>query len=336
MAGFEHNSLDIFPDVGGAGDQEITNSGPRSGTYVFRLWRNGQARLDLATAKVTLYVRLYLRSENSVAATSCFISLKDAAHLPHLRFQSDGNIRRWTGAAWSASLGDWGALSSAYQCWELYLSMSTDDSTADGDLTVRVDGDTVLTLTNIITVGTGAAQAVGGFWLGNRVGDSTGAANKRIYIDDVAINDTLGVVSNSWAGPGSILSRDPDADGALSQWTPTVGVDHYDVVNEDDDATYLLDDTPGNIDLWQKPALASYGQQIVAIGWWLRAERAAGAAEIIAEYRQLGTNWNLGSNITLTGSWDYYGYFTSENPIFAGQLTRGILDAAEFGVKSVS
>ncbi len=327
MTGFEQDSLDIYDVVNGA--IWISNVDPRSGIYHLRTTTagNDRCRVDLTPLRAEVYVRVYAKTvTNTPAATSVWFMLVDGAGTNLLSITETGQV--WLGSVTiGVNKGNAGSLTTSYAMWEIRLLVDN----AVGLLDVRVDGVSIVSDSGIDTR-LGIVDTVGFMWLGN-----VGAALQDSKdFDDVAVNTTTGVVSNSWAGPGAILARDPDNDGALSQWTPLGGGTHYDKVNAANDATYVYADTPGHIDLWEKPPMLSYGNYIVAIAWWLRAQRAAGAAEIIAEYRQLGTNWNLGSNIALTASWDYYGYFTSENPIFLGMLTRALLDASEFGVKSIS
>ncbi len=331
MSGLEQNSTDIFDGISGA--PTISNVNPRSGVYCLTTPATVPPLRPFVTINVLplraeALIRVYARTvTNTPAAGATWLRIRDSNNVTLLDITETGQV--WLGDEGVGVLkGNAGALTTSYHRWE--VRFLTDN--AAGILDVRVDGTSMVSDLGIDTR-LGAVDNVGNLLLG---GIKNTVNNDSKKFDDIAINNTLGVVSNSWPGRGSILSLDPDADGSVLQWTPLAGGTHFDKVNVANDATYVHDDTPGNIDLWEKPAMVSYGQQIIAIAWWLRAQRAAGAAEIIAEYRQLGTNWNLGSNIALTASWDYYGYFTSENPIFAGQLTRGILDAAEFGVKSIS
>ncbi len=327
MTGFEPNSLDIFNGFVGV---TISAVNPRTATYCLRTPGTNavnRGALVLSPLRAEVFVRVYaLTVTNSPSASSVWFRLLDSNGVVLLDITETGQV--WLGVVGvGVDKGNAGALTTAYQRYEVRLLVDN----AAGLLDVRVDGTSVVSDFGIDTR-VGIIDDVGNFY----IGDSVITANDVKKFDDIAINNTLGVVSNSWPGPGAILGRDPDADGAVLQYTPLGGGNHYDKVNVANDATYVHDDTPGHIDLWEKPPMASYGNYIVAIAWWLRAQRAAGAAEIIAEYRQLGTNWNLGSNIALIAAWDYYGYITSENPIFLGMLTRSLLDAAEFGVKSIS
>ena len=331
MCGFEHNSIDVFDAMFGA--PTVTNTDPRTGTYsFFAAGHAAQARWGrvlISPLRAEIFIRVYaLSSGGSPHALALWFRLRSSDITALFTITETGDV--WLGDAATGVLkGNIGNMDTVYHRYELRLLVDN----AAGLFDLRVDGISVVSAFGIDTTSGSGVNDVFMFTIGNIDG---AVANDSKWVDDIAINNTLGVVSNSWPGPGAILARDPDADGAVLQYTPLGGGSHFDKVNAANDATYVHDDTPGNIDLWEKPAMASYGNQIVAIGWWLRAQRAAGAAGIIAEYRQLGTNWNLGSIIALTAAWDYYGYFTSENPIFLGMLTRALLDSAEFGVKSIS
>ena len=329
MTGLEPNSTDVF-DIK-QGSPTITSTTPRTGTYCFQTpgtTLQAYGAVVLTPLRAEVFVRVYAKTvTNTPNAALVWFRLQDSNGVILLAITETGQV--WLGnVTVGVDKGNCGTLTTSYQMYEIRLQVDN----VVGLLDVRVDGVSVVSDSGIDTR-VGAVDNI----LYVTVGAATpGPTHDVMRFDDIAINNTLGVVSNSWPGPGAILALDPDADGAVLQYTPLGGGNHYDKVNAANDATYVHDDTPGHIDLWEKPAMAGYGNQIIAIAWWLRAQRAAGAAGIVAEYRQLGTNWNLGSTRALTAAWDYYGYFTSENPIFAGMLTRGLLDAAEFGVKSIS
>lgn len=68
-----------------------------------------------------------------------------------------------------------------------------------------------------------------------------------IYIDDLALNDTNGIVDNTWCGDGIIMKMIPDGNGAHNNWTNSDGdsVNNYLYVDEypnDGDLTYVYRD----------------------------------------------------------------------------------------------
>lgn len=67
------------------------------------------------------------------------------------------------------------------------------------------------------------------------------------YLDDLALNDTTGLVDNSWCGDGIIVKMTPNGNGDSNDWTGSDGdkVNNYLHVDEfpnDGDATYVYAD----------------------------------------------------------------------------------------------
>ena len=327
--GLEHNSLDVFDSIGGA--PTILLGGARTGSYCLRT--PGTPAFDnclviIPSPRAELFVRVYVNTQtNTPNAAAVWLRLADDAGVILLEITETGQV--WIGQAGvGLDAGNAGALTTSYQRYEIRLLV---DNVA-GILEVRVDGVTAISASGIDTR-VGAVDNIEYFYIGDING---GTAHDVNLFDDIALNNTLGVVSNSWAGPGAVLGDEPDADGVHSDWTPSVGVDHYDVVDDANDATYISTDTPGDQDLFDWPDTVNPGHTgIVAFALWVRAERAAGAATVSHLYRQAGTDWVLPA-FALGAAWDYYGYHTSENPIYNGMLTRGIFNAAEYGVKAIT
>lgn len=71
-------------------------------------------------------------------------------------------------------------------------------------------------------------------------------------VDDLAINDTAGSFENTWCGEGEVIVLRPNGNGDNSDWGGSDGnsTDNYLLVNEvpPDSATYVQDDTSGQID----------------------------------------------------------------------------------------
>ena len=274
-----------------------------------------------------MILRVYARTiTNTPAATAVWFVLADENGINLLQVTETGQV--WLGAEGvGVDKGNAGPLTTAYQRWEFRFLVDN----AAGLLDVRVDGVSMVSDSGIDTR-LGAVDTVGQFWLGN----VSAAGQDSKDFDDIAVNDTLGIVSTSWPGPGSVLGDSPDADGANLDWTPSAGVTHYDLVNSQNDATGVDTDTPGAQDTYEFPDIVNPGHNgVVALALWVRAMRAGGAATVSHLYRQAGTDWVLPA-FTLTAAWDWYGYHTSENPIYGGMLTRGIFNAAEYGIKAIT
>lgn len=106
---------------------------------------------------------------------------------------------------------------------------------AAGRVEVYLDGDLIIDFTG--DTQSGAFTTVDNiYW--------DGSAYRTSYLDDLALNDTTGIVDNSWCGDGIITKMIPNGDGAHNNWTNSNGtsVDNWDYINEypnDGDLTYI-------------------------------------------------------------------------------------------------
>jgi hypothetical protein len=121
-----------------------------------------------------------------------------------------------------------------------YIEFSVHIDTAAGTASAQIDGVNQFTVAGINTQDAATAQFdsvllfINGFSLTD--------------FDDWYVKDTLGML-----GERRVVNLRPNADGAPLQWTPSAGVTHFNLVNEvppDDDATYVEDSTPTDIDTY--------------------------------------------------------------------------------------
>lgn len=126
----------------------------------------------------------------------------------------------------------------------VYIEMKCTFSTTIGAVTVRVNGQTVLTLTNVNTDpdGSGLANI---FYL-QGPGSGTFA-----YADDVYLLDLLGGINADFWGPIRIFAGAPISDSVPLQFTPSVAGPHFSLVNaipQNNGATFVQDNNVGDQD----------------------------------------------------------------------------------------
>jgi hypothetical protein len=144
-------------------------------------------------------------------------------------------------------------VASAFQHVEVQATVSA----TVGAVEVRVNGVTVLSVSNVNTIASAAElydfgtngeadfSQIG--FLGRSV--RLRSANLyELYYDDIYAYDTLGPYNNTWQGDRRVFTIYPDGDTAQADWTPTAGPG-YDTINAPlSDATYIEAGIPGSPD----------------------------------------------------------------------------------------
>jgi hypothetical protein len=150
-----------------------------------------------------------------------------------------------------------------------------------------------------------------------------------------------GYVSDTLLGPSRVADFTPISDGVLSQWTPSTGVTHFNLVNEeppDGDTTYVSDSNPGDIDLYGFSPLLPYNPANVwgvQVALYARKDDLP-ARTIAAEVRSGGGNHVGVTQPALTTSYvDYVQVFTTDPATGLAWLTAAV-NSAQFGMNLIS
>jgi hypothetical protein len=231
--------------------------------------------------------------------------------------------------------------------WEVWINMSTDAATADGDVEVRVNNVSAVLINNVITVGGSAtASTIRRLVFGNGDGDNpTGGANRKIYMDDVAVNDVSGAINNSWCGQGAVLGCVPIANGTTNEFSlfPDTGEDAYENVDEippNDDTDYNFATAVEQDELYDMTSMLSThlvprATQVRAVAWWMYNKLVYnGDGEISGLHAQLGFLQELPSVPCTELAYDYALAIREENSITSAEFTAGDIDDSEFGFRS--
>jgi hypothetical protein len=162
---------------------------------------------------------------------------------------------------------------------------------AAGSVEIRVNGQSVLSLTNVVTGNSGVDWATA-LQLRGQGGGGT-------YIDDFYLCDLTGGVNDDFLGPVRIYCMLPSADAAPLDWTPSVAGPHYPLVNSVpvDQTTMVQDSTVADQDNYLYDAGAILpNMAIKAVQHSLFAQLdAAGAGSV-----ESVVNGSLGSPAALT------------------------------------
>ena len=209
-----------------------------------------------------------------------------------------------------------------------YIEAQVFVSATVGTVTVKVDGATVLALTNVNTKGDPTQPGI--MYVG------VGGAGGTNSWDDVYITDATGANNTGFLGDSRVDLVLPNGEGNYLQWTPTGGGTHYTQIDDvpNQIATNVLDSTVGNIDCYTMQDISAIGSTIFGaqeVFWGHKSD--AGARSVEPFCRSNGTDSALTALPIGTGDSFYRGIYEL-NPDTATAWTETTFNAAEFGVKT--
>jgi len=170
---------------------------------------------------------------------------------------------------------------------------------------------------------------------------------RAIYLDDVAINDTVddGRGNNAWCGSGKILGFRPISPPGLEQWTPVPAAGAYpdgnwarvDDGEPDDDTTYVASDTVGQVDAHVIEKLPAYAAGIRngCVSWNARAKLSVAGSGQIRPYMTLDGSIVVGETKTLDETYRHYQQMLAHNPQ-GDDWTKTTFNNTFFGYEAVS
>lgn len=181
--------------------------------------------------------------------------------------------------------------------WEWVISATV------GRMTVKVDGTTVLNLTNVNTL-TGANANADEWFLDQQGG------NGSIQFDDLYEESTPAAI-----GPRRVDTLRPTADTATKNWTPDAGVVNFSRVNANlaQSATYVQASVVGTLDLYDIADLPTTPAVVDAVQYSLFAQKTDATARSIAAVGDIAGVQQQGGNINLpTGVAKFESLFTTK------------------------
>ena len=214
-----------------------------------------------------------------------------------------------------------------------YVEVKVTISDTVGVVTVRVNGDPKLSLTNQDTRNAGNASA-------NRVQLSAMGSVSTIQFSDLYAVDGSATAPNDFLGDIRVDMLNPDAAGSSHVWIGS-DADHVDnqlLVDDagvpDDDTTYVETSTAGDIDLHSIADTAS-GAVIAGVEVLTLARKTdAGARTMRVKTRQSGTNYD-GATLSLADTYTYLSQLFALAPD-GSAWTEAILNALEVGYELVA
>jgi hypothetical protein len=162
------------------------------------------------------------------------------------------------------------------------------------------------------------------------------AGNYPMYYDDIYIDDTTGEVSPTTPNIKRLYPINPNADGNYTQWTPSTGTSHYEMVDErppDDDATFLEAITGSLYDSFDMSTfILDNNEDIIAMIPFVFAKRGSTTEQIALGTRSSGTD-SVGSDQDLSTSYNYV-WERQTTGSLGSPWNQSYLDSVEVIIKS--
>jgi hypothetical protein len=214
MSGVEWGTLKEFDEQNGT----IRTDNPRSGAYCLRVGHTaGETKvLPQSLTEVFIQFAFYAESLNFT-----FFGLrKGATALVSIRTDASGRLQVCSG--WGGTVYCTGVSSIQINTWYVVeLHFKLDD--VDGLIELRMEGNPEASFAGDTKPGADADFDALRFY---------GAGGYYCRFDDIVVFDPSGEVNNSWPGGLKVVLLKPNADGSVTDWTPTPAGDHYACVDE--------------------------------------------------------------------------------------------------------
>lgn len=209
--------------------------------------------------------------------------------------------------------------------WHYYEMRVTQFDETSGDVSVKVDSNTVFNLTNVRTAPNGAGATADSVELGLGSNDAADVD----FDDWVIADDYVGDVGCRWCPP--------TANGSTVNFTPlsSTNKSNVDDTFPDDDTSYNASATPGDKDLFTLDGSALPGSGLVVavqyVAWAKKDD--VGTRGWKPTMRQAATNHD-GTGDSLGMSYTFHKEISQVNPQTSVAYTLSEITASEFGYKA--
>jgi hypothetical protein len=259
------------------------------------------------------------------------LQLRDANNPQvHISLTSSGLFSAYGGAGTGSLLGTSSAGISAGVY--AYLEFKIVVHNTAGAVEIRVNGETVLSLTG---VNTRYAASTNNYADALQLGYGTGA-NNTSDIDDFYLCDPSGTANNDFLGDVRIECLYPSGAGSNTNWTPSTGANYAAVdealANTTDYVTSAADD---QVDTYAFGNLAETSGSVKAVQLVAHAQKTDTGAKHLALVDRTNSTDHASADQPLSTSWKFTRQILETDAGNGGVAwTVANVNAAEFGVKS--
>lgn len=256
---------------------------------------------DLPVSGASLYLAKFL---NGAGTAVCTVTVDTAGAIQVRTGLESGTVRGTSAPV---------IVASAWQHVEIKALFSA----TVGACEVRVNGVTVLNLSNINTDG-----AAGGVASNMACGHSSGGVV--MYVDDIYCWDTTGSYNTDFIGDKKAYALFPNADTTVADWIPDTGVVGYSRINEATplDTSYVQSDTAGDVSEYNFDDLPGTVSAIAAVQFDPRMIKTDAGVNTVQTAIVSGASSASGAAHTLTASATYYSDIFEQDPDTSTAWTR--------------
>jgi hypothetical protein len=325
--GFEAGDLLCFETTTGGGNSA---TGARIGGRCFSNSTTGTYGSFVFAAASEIYIHVAVSAGNAGTLGGWNIKwFSGTTELGSIRCNSTtGFVEVYTGTATLQTTGNKPLPAQIYYVIEIHVKISD----AGGIIEYKIDGVLQSSYTFSGDTKPGADTTVDHIRLGM-------AANNATF-DDFTLNDTNGIVDNSWCGDTHFYALPPTGNGDSSQLSGSDGnsVDNYALVDEipsNSDTDYVESATSGNKDLYtltDLPTLPS-GATIKRVIVETRAKETTAAGDSINLGVKTGLVESWSGNIVVGTSYAKQAASWATNPDTLVAWTESDVNALKAGVK---
>lgn len=211
-----------------------------------------------------------------------------------------------------------------------FLEVKVNLHATTGSLTIRLNEEEILSLTNVNTVGSSAFTRPAQIRFGNAGNDVN------TEIDDIYICDDQGSVNNDFLGDLAVRRYSPNGVGNSEQFTPSTAVDNYTTLDESnpDTADYVESNTATEKDTYTFEDIADDPATLVGVALKSYVQKTDGGSRNFVHVARSGTTEEDSAVIyPSAATYRWLSSIYEEDPDAAAAWDKTSFNAAEFGFK---
>lgn len=312
---------------GSSGETIISPGRSGSGKALQMAGATSEVKFTLASPETQLVTGIGLNVA-SFWSTETWFFIQDSAGADQLvfKYNGDGSIAAYRGATLLATSAAGVLVPGIWTHFEIKAKIHG----SAGYVAIRANGGTTPILS--FTGNTQATAQVNWLSCGPR------RSYNSLWFDDWFIISGNGGDAD-WHGDCWLRALLPNGAGSASQWTPNGAGANYTKVNEnpqDGDTTYVSDATPGNRDLYTYEDAGAFSGVIRAVMLRSFMRKDDAGTRQVRTVCKSGSTVAIGTTVTLSTSLDGYQEMLENDPATGQPWTAAGINAAEFGIETVT
>lgn len=333
--GFDHYATaDITKKWSALSGATISGSSGRRGGGALSVGSILQYAYKSVTAAATYTVGFAVNLSNFTYTTNLICINEGGTQHITLGLTTSGTLRVYRGAASGGTTLATGTTTlSTSQWYYIELKVTVDDVNGVVELRLNGSGSPEINLTSTDTRNGGATGLIDRISMGTAAGGAN--YSQQGFIDDFYVTNTSGAVNTGFLGDVRVDTLLPTGDGNYTDFTPSTGSTHYNLVDETTPNTtdYVSSSTVDDRDSYTFPDLQMLTSQTIH-----GVQVNAAALKSDSGSRELGLMTRLSStdddsaSIALLTSQSYISAIFEVDPA-AAAWTESNVNSAEFGVK---